>query len=176
MNNNPEEFFRTGLQTYLDAKAAVDLFEKEVQLRVKKAVIKHEHDLAESVGETLSLKDFLETVPESTHLGQRTSFKGWGGMDFYVDFSRDAEGPCAVPVASFWRDNLAILKPLWNAVRDSKEQSGNINLGVQNSIFYLTRDRRCDDWAACETIFDEVLDEWTDLWKTLGGLPKFCVF
>ncbi len=172
--NSPEEFFRTGLQTYLDAKTAVSMFEREVQLRVKKAVVKHQHDLAASVGDAFSLKDFLDSsmMPQNMYLGQQALFRGVGGMYFYVDFSRDATGPSAVPAVSFWRDSVAALTSLWEALRGIQKHSPNANLGIKNSNFYLTRDRRCDDWAACETVFDEVINEWANLWRTLGGLPK----
>lgn len=72
---------------------------------------------------------------------------------------------------SFWRDSVTALTPLWEALRGIQKQSPNTNLGTKKSNFHLTRDRCCDDWAACETVFDE-LNEWTDLWQTLGGLPK----
>lgn len=86
--NSPEEFFCTGLQTYLDAKTAVNLFEKEVQLRVKAAVIRHQHDVAASVGEVLSLKDFLDSsmMPENMYVGPQALFRGVGGMYFMSNF------------------------------------------------------------------------------------------
>ena len=48
--NNSEEFFVTGLGTYRDAKSAVELFEAEVQQRIRATIAEYQSEMVELFG------------------------------------------------------------------------------------------------------------------------------
>ena len=169
-----EEFFVSGLEKYLDAKSAVAMFEQEVQRRVKKVVIKHQSELKALFGEDWSLKDSYDAslMPEYMYLGQQVIFRGSGVLYFSLAFWRDEKGDLGLsPSIVFWRERVALLKPLWEAVRCIRSQDPN--LGIRNDRFWITGSQPANDWKSCENALDAVISEWTKLWQELGGLSRY---
>ena len=84
-----DEFFVTGLEKYLDAKAAVNLFEKEVQRRVKTAIDGsiYKAELTE-LFDKHSLKDYLYSeLPKRVQLGQQALFTDYGTLYTFLSFA-----------------------------------------------------------------------------------------
>jgi hypothetical protein len=169
-----EMFFVTGLEKYLDAKAAVTMFEQEVQRRVKKVVTRRQPELAELFGKGRSLKGYYESsgMPDCMYLGQQVAFKGAGALYFSLAFERNTEdGSGPTPSVIFWRERTSLLGPLWKKAEEIKR--GNENLGVINDRFWLVGSQPPAEWASCEKELDSVISAWIDLWTKLGGLPKY---
>jgi len=168
-----EEFFVTGLEKYLDAKSAVTMFEKEVQWRVKEVVTMHQSELAKLFGEDWVLRDYIESgMPDNMFLGQKVIFKGSGVFYVYLSFGRDEEeGPCLYPCATFWREKVTLLNPLWTSLGAIQPPL----LDFHNDRFSLTGSQPSNDWASCEKALNAVMREWIELWQKLGGLPKYLV-
>jgi hypothetical protein len=171
-----EMFFVTGLEKYLDAKAAVTMFEQEVQRRVKKVVTRRQPELAELFGKGRSLKGYYEAsgMPDFMYLGAQVAFKGSGALYFSLAFERnnkDGSGPS--PSVIFWRERTSLMEPLWKAAEKIKQ--GNENLGVLNDRFWLAGSQPSANWDSCEKALDSVITAWIELWTKLGGLPKYLV-
>ncbi len=167
-------FFVTGLEKYLDATAAVTMFEQEVQRRVKKVVTRHQPKLAGLFGKGQSLKSYYDSsgMPNCMYLGQQIAFKGSGALYFSLAFERDTEeGSGPTPSVIFWRERTSLLGPLWKEVEEIKR--GNENLGVINDRFWLAGSQPSANWASCEKALDSVITAWIELWTRLGGLPKY---
>jgi len=170
-----EEFFVTGLEKYLDAKAAVTMFEEEVQRRVKKVVNRHQGEFTEWFGKSWPMKDYSETsqMPEYMYLGQQVALKGSGVLYFSLAFWHDEKGSSGLsPTVIFWRQRVTLLKPVWDAVKAIQDRDQNPNLGIRNDRFWLTGAQPSPDWNSCESVLDSVIIDWIELWKTLGGLLK----
>jgi len=173
-----EEFVVTGIKKYLDAISAVKSFEKEIQLRVKSLVDRRQPELSEFLGGRLSLDDYLwsSELPKRVQIGQRVPFKGLGLLYFYLEFTRDdSDNSCTAPAVSFNRNSRNLLTSLWDAVELTKAQSTNENLGCNKDAIWTTSSKPCTDWESCKSVFDEVIDDWIGLWKTLGGITKYLV-
>ena len=165
-----QEFFATGLEKYLDAKSAVTMFEKEVQWRVKEVATKYQTELVKMFGEDWVLKDYVESgMPDAMYLGQKVVFKGSGILYFYFSFGRDEESySCLSLCATFYRERVTILAPLWANVKEIRPKPD-----VYNSTFSLVRSVPANDWGSCEKALNAVIRDWIKLWQKLGGLPKY---
>lgn len=168
-----EKFFVTGLETYLDAKSAVTMFENEVQKRVKDVVKKHEPALKKLFGEEhWALRGYLEPksgMPDYRYLGQQVVFKGAGILYFYLCFGSDKENyPNPIACVMFWRERVTDLAQLWTSVKEISPEPD-----VCNSRFNSERIAPANDWASCEKALNAVIRDWTKLWQKLGGLPKY---
>jgi hypothetical protein len=174
MKQESEEFFATGLQTYLDAKSAVTMFENEVQRRIKEVVTEAEHqsDLTRLFGE--DWKAYLWETPNHAWVGQKIVFRGSGGLYFSLHFARDNKGSgdniFLCPTATFWRDRATQWEPLWSKV--SAVQPKYPALSIDNWTFSLTGIQPSNDWGSCKKALDAVIVEWVDLWRRLDVVPK----
>lgn len=167
-------FFETGLKTYLDAKTAVRVFEEETQRRVRKAVVMHQPEFSEVLGDNSSLKNYYDAsqMPEHMYLGQRVPFKGSGVLYFYLDFYREEGGDSGVvPAISFWRERVAILTPLWDSINARQRQFPNPNLGIRNLHFWLTVEQPPTDGKSCQEALDSLIAAWVEFWMTLDCVP-----
>jgi hypothetical protein len=166
-----EAFFVSGLEKYLDAKSAVIMFEGEVQRRVKKVVTEHQSELAKLFGEDWVLRDYYESeMPDWMCLGQRVVFKGSGVVYFYLCFWRDEEDcSCLCPSVTFWRERVTLLSPLWAKVEAVRPPA----LDIHNDRFSLDGSQPSNDWPSCENALNSVIRDWIELWRKLGGLPKY---
>jgi hypothetical protein len=168
-----EEFFVTGLEKYLDAKSAVTMFEKEVQRRVKEVITRHQSELANLFGDDWVLRDYYESnALDSMRLGQKVIFRGSGALCFYLSFERAGEKGSSLSLgATFWRDRVTLLSPLWASVGAIQHTA----LGVYGNRIHLTGNKPSNDWESCEEELNTMIREWIELWEKLGGLPKYLV-
>jgi hypothetical protein len=169
-----EEFFVTGLEKYLDVKSAVTMFEKEVQRRVKEVIATHQSELAKWFGDDSVWRDYSQSgAPEDwLCLGQKVAFKGSGALYFYLCFERDEQkGPCLSLGATFWREKVTLLNPLWTSVGAIQHTA----LEVDGSHIFLTGNKPSNDWESCEKELNALIRDWIELWRKLGGLPKYLV-
>ena len=167
-----QAFFATGIEKYLDAKSAVEMFENEVQWRVKDVVKKHELRLKKLFGEEhWVLKDYVESaMPDAMYLGQKVAFKSFGILYFYFSFWRDEDShSCPSLCATFYRERVTILTPLWATVKEIHPKLDVYN----NSTFSMVRPVPASDLASCEKALNAVIGDWIKLWEKLGGLPKY---
>ena len=170
-----EAFLTKGIETYLDAKSAVKLFESEVQQRIKLQADKHEQELKVWWGEHLSLKDYAYSpTPDSVALGQQLPIKDYAGVCFYLQFSRKENGtPSVVPTISFWRSRQNVLSTLWESVNSRIPEDPEEKIGISKYAFWLTTTRQCVEWQLCMDAFDEVLEGWIEFWKQIGTPRQF---
>lgn len=170
-----EEFLSKGIETYLDAQSAVRVFESEVQQRIKAQIVKHDLALKDWWGEHLSLKDYLYSPTQnSVALGQQVSIKDYGGICFYLHFSRNNNGVSYVaPTVSFWRSRLTDLNPLWDSVKSCIPQDPDENIGIDKYAFWLTTSQPCVGWQSCMDAFDAVIEKWIEFWKPIGTPRQF---
>lgn len=168
-----EQFFVTGLEKYMDAKSAVEMFEEVVQRRVKEVVLGAEHrsDIVGFFGE--DWKDYSYEMPDRAWIGQKAVFKDLGGLYFALYFARDKVKRDKIylsPTAAFWRQRTTLLEPLWEKVKAIQPQPPG--LSVSNWTFSLTGDQPSNAWASCKEALDTVIFDWTELWQKLDFLPR----
>ena len=172
--NEPEQFFRTGVQTYYDVRDAITEFEQQVTDRCKKVAEKSRGRIDQVCGTGFWRPTEYNVTSSSQSIrrvGTRSSSRNDVRLFCCLEFRREGDDVVYRPLAFLWRRHMDVADDLWSLREPSTDRFG-LRLKEARKLLFGKR-LLAAQIPGFDGHLEEAVNEFIDFVKKAGGLAKY---